>query len=223
MPPANDRIALAWVGASDAMGSEMYRWMSHTVVFAVCIASAGSARAEDGSRAASQGLYVRTTLGFGVLTSKVGDGDQDQPSWAVDLLVGSQLGTRTAGGGALLFEGGLSARAAPSIEGVPNRHLNAALFGLFLDGYPFAELGGHLGGAAGLSWASFDANGVGANRIESLGPGGAVWVGEDVPLSSHWLIGPLIRVMAERGRDTNDATNHPWVQSLTLSLTAVYR
>ncbi len=213
-------------------GLEMRRCPVLTFAFAVCLAPASSAYADGSNQAAAPiRLYVRTTLGFGVITSKAGSetseapsGDEDQPSLASDLLVGGELWTRVACGGALLFESGLPNHAGASNEGVPLRHLNTAIFGLFLDGYPIVGLGGHLGGAAGVSWASFDAGGgVGAPRIESFGPGGAIWFGEDVPLSRHWAMGPLIRLMAERGRDTNDAINRPWAHSLTLSLTAVYR
>jgi len=175
-------------------------------------------------------LYVRTTLGLGVLVSKTGSestgvasADQDQPSFAADVLIGAELEGRAAWGGALLFESGVPQHTGNSNEAPPGRRPHMALLGLFWDAYPFAWRGGHLGGAAGLSWASFAATGAGLNRLESFGPGAAVWFGEDLSLSSHWTIGPLIRLMAERGVDTEGSPIRPWAQSLTLSLSAVYR
>ena len=185
-----------------------------------------SARAQRPPQSETRsGLYVRSTLGLGVLTSKAASEvteipSDDQPTLAADLLVGSPLSGRTACGGALLFESGLLNQVN---LGVPVRHANVALLGPFLDGYPFSGRGGHLGGAAGMSWAQFAASDVTSNRVQSFGVGGALWFGEDVPVSAHWTLGPLIRLMAERGLDANDSRNRPWAQSLTLSLSTVYR
>lgn len=174
-------------------------------------------------------LYVRSTLGFGVLVSSTnGDslatagGDHEQPSLSLDLLVGSALSARTTCGAALLFENGLPGRPIDDAA-IPYRHVRTGLLGPFFDGYPVRGSGVHLGFALGASWIRFDSNLVVPDRVEALGLGTALWFGEDVELGSRWSVGPLVRVMAERARDRDDSYNRPWAQSLTLSVSAVYR
>ncbi len=174
-------------------------------------------------------LQLRSTLGFGVLTSKTnGDswsvtgGDHDQASLSLDLLVGSALSARVTCGAALLFEDGLPGRQAEDAA-IPYRHVLTGLWGPFFDGYPVPGSGVHLGMALGASWIRFDSNETVRARVDALGLGTAFWFGEDIELSSHWSVGPLVRVMAERARDRRDSYNRPWAQSLTLSVSVVYR
>jgi len=141
---------------------------------------------------------------------------------ALDLLIGGSPSPGVSIGGGLLLEPLFSADY--DRNGAGGHDGFSTLLGPFIDGFPDATKGWHLGGLLGLAAQSFqDVNASGGNTAHAAGLGGAAWFGYDFWVAGEWAIGPQLRLM---GMHTNDSKSgadvSAWARSFTLGVSAVF-
>ena len=165
-----------------------------------------------------EGFYLRTSLGFGNYTASYTDNkrknlnfDEDGGSMSIDLLIGGSPGPGVSIGGGLLIEPLLGSNGGFS-----------TLVGPFIDGFPSASRGWHLGGLIGIAGQSFQ--NVNANdKQTAAGTGGAAWFGYDFWVANEWAIGPQLRLMGMRTGDTKSGEDvSSFARSITFGLSAVF-
>jgi len=174
------------------------------------------------------GFYARASMGFGPLGASIDDGDasgQDLEgsgsAFGFDLMIGGSPAPGVAIGGAFLAAGAVSAdldrgRFAPSED----RNFSVAILGPFIDGFPMANKGFHLGGALGLAalnLESSDSDGLG----QTGGFGGAAWIGYDFWVADEWSVGPLFRLAGTLTQNDDDDVDASSMSALFL-FTALY-
>ncbi len=155
------------------------------------------------------GFYLRTSLNFGFYGGGVSVGDAQSPTEVefdgsgldASILIG---GTPSPG---LSVGGGIQAGSLlrPSFErdgeALGSRNVGFLLIGPFVDGFPKANGGWHLGGMLGLG-------GIGktTDTEASAGFGGAAWVGYDTWVGADWSVGGLLRfsALATQGDEPED-------------------
>jgi hypothetical protein len=174
-----------------------------------------------------EGFYLRTSLGFGDYRASFTDNNHKNQNFtehgntmAVDLLIGGSPSPGVSIGGGLLLEPLFSADYDRNGSGGHDGF--ATLVGPFIDGFPDATKGWHLGGLIGLGAQSFqDVNGGGTTRAGGLG--GAAWFGYDFWVASEWAIGPQLRLMGMHTNDTKSGEDiSAWARSFTLGVSAVF-
>ncbi len=179
------------------------------------------------------GLGVRAAVGFGGLSSSLGrDWDssigapEDDTAISLDVLLGGAVGPDVLVGGAVLAETAVTDRRAVYAEsamGLPIVTRRAALVGPFAEVYPDFDDGLYLGAALGAATLRFE-SASSASSVNTLGLGGAVWVGEDFWLSPAWAVGPRARFLCERTWSTGANPNHDaWGDSLMLSFSVLFQ
>jgi hypothetical protein len=184
-----------------------------------------------------EGFYLRTSLGFGDYRASFTDNHSYIPtpagviqgtdytehgaSMSLDLLIGGSPSPGVSVGGGLLLEPLFGAdydRAGTGTHGG-----FATLVGPFIDGFPDATKGWHLGGLVGFAAQSFqNLNGSGDTQ-RAGGIGGAAWFGYDFWVAGEWAIGPQLRLMGMRTTDTRSNEDiSAWARSFTLGVSAVF-
>ena len=165
-----------------------------------------------------EGFYLRTSLGFGSYSASYTDNkrknlnfDEDGGSMSIDLLIGGSPSPGVSIGGGLLLEPLLG-----------NNGGFSTLVGPFIDGFPNASRGWHLGGLVGIAGQSFQ--NVNANdKQTAAGIGGAAWFGYDFWVANEWAIGPQLRMMGMRTGDTKSGEDvSSFARSITFGLSAVF-
>ncbi|HWZ88912.1 MAG TPA: hypothetical protein VNW92_08680, partial [Polyangiaceae bacterium] len=127
-------------------------------------------------------------------------------------------------GGALLLEPLFGADYARGGAGIGSHGGFSTLLGPFIDGFPDATKGWHLGGMTGLAAQSFqDVNASTGKTATAGGIGGAAWFGYDFWVAGEWAIGPQLRLMGMRTSETKDGDDvSAWARSFTLGISAVF-
>ncbi len=179
-----------------------------------------------------EGFYLRTSLGFGDYRASFSDGNHAEQdfteqggSMSLDLLIGGSPSPGVSIGGALLLEPLFGADYQRGGVGVGSHGGFSTLIGPFIDGFPDATRGFHLGGLRGLAAQSFqDVNGAnGAKTTSAGGLGGSAWFGYDFWVGSEWALGPQLRLMGMRTSDTKSGEDiSAWARSFTLGISAVF-
>src|SRR5450755_4538248 len=130
-----------------------------------------------------EGFYVRTSLGFGDYRASFTDNHRNNQNFtehgntiALDLLIGGSPSPGVSIGGGLLLEPLFSADYDRNGSGSHDGF--ATLVGPFIDGFPDATKGWHLGGLIGFGAQSFqDVNAASGTTTSAGGLGGAAWFG----------------------------------------------
>lgn len=159
------------------------------------------------------GFYLRGSVGFGSLGATFDDDNESARdlegsgfSLGLDLMIGGSPSPGLAIGGALLAQGAFSAEFERARNDTENRNLSVVLLGPFIDGFPVATKGWHVGGMLGLAAANIeDSSRDGVS--ETVGLGGAAWFGHDFWVADEWSVGPMLRLNGTLTRNEDDDTN----------------
>ena len=178
-----------------------------------------------------EGFYLRTSLGFGDYRASFTDNNHNNQNFtehgntiALDLLIGGSPSPGVSIGGGLLLEPLFSADYDRNGNGSGSHDGFATLLGPFIDGFPDATKGWHLGGLIGLGVQSFqDVNASSGSTTHAGGLGGAAWFGYDFWVAGEWAIGPQLRLMGMHTSDTKSGEDvSAWARSFTLGVSAVF-
>jgi hypothetical protein len=178
-----------------------------------------------------EGFYLRSSVGFGDYRASFSDGNdanrdftEKGSSMSLDLLIGGSPSPGVSIGGALLLEPLFGADYQRGSTGVGSHGGFSTLLGPFIDGFPDATKGWHLGGMLGLAAQSFQNVNDGNGKTATAGGiGGAAWFGYDFWVASEWAIGPQLRLMGMRTSDSRDGNDvSAWARSFTLGISGVY-
>jgi hypothetical protein len=178
-----------------------------------------------------EGFYLRASVGFGDYRASFSDGNHANQdfndhgqSMALDLLIGGSPSPGVSIGGGLLVEPLFGADYDRGGAGVGNHGGTSLLVGPFIDGFPDATKGWHLGGLVGFAGQSFqDVNGASSVTSRAGGIGGAAWFGYDFWVAGEWALGPQLRLMGMRTSDTKSGEDvSAWARSFTLGISAVF-
>jgi translation initiation factor IF-2 len=154
------------------------------------------------------GFYLRASVGLGTRSSFVATDSTSHPNYTVngggislDLLIGGTPSPGLALGGGLMLSGVTDGEVR--IDGGGNVGSGTGgliLLGPFVDGFPMANRGLHLGGLVGLA-------GGGAKRqdnqdeFDGAGLGMAVWIGHGFWVGKEWSLGGDLKLDAAFLRD----------------------
>jgi hypothetical protein len=178
-----------------------------------------------------EGFYLRSSVGFGDYRASFSDGnhaDQDftekGSSMSLDLLIGGSPSPGVSIGGALLLEPLFGADYQRGGNGLGSHGGFSTLVGPFIDGFPDATKGWHLGAMMGLAAQSFqDESAASGKSATAGGLGGAAWFGYDFWVAGEWAIGPQLRFMGMRTSNTKSGDDvSAWARSFTLGISAVF-
>lgn len=174
------------------------------------------------------GFYWRMSAGFGSVATRFDDKDPSGKkiegsgeTGGFELMAGGSPVPGLAVGGALLGEGG-----TPSLKRgtgrARERSVTTGMIGPFIDGFPLPRKGFHLGAMVGLGTVLVDDQSD--TLRNTIGGGGAVWIGYDFWIAKQWSLGPLLRFSGtltqagnQDGRDLTTSTG-----SVDLLFTALY-
>src|SRR5450432_3999029 len=143
-----------------------------------------------------QGFYLRSSVGFGDYHASFSDGnrqnqnfDEQGNSLSLDLLIGGSPSPGISIGGGLLLEPLFGADYDRSGTGLGSHGGSSTLIGPFIDGFPDATRGWHLGGLIGLAAQSFqNVNNSTGKTATAAGLGGSVWFGYDFWVAGEWAV-----------------------------------
>jgi hypothetical protein len=178
-----------------------------------------------------EGFYLRTSLGFGDYRASFSDGKNSNLDFSehgdtmtLDLLIGGSPSPGVSIGGGLLLEPLFGSDYNRNGSGTGDHGGFSTLVGPFIDGFPDATKGWHLGGLIGLAAQSFqNVNATGSSSAHAAGLGGAAWFGYDFWVAGEWAIGPQLRLMAMRTSDTKSSDDvSAWARSFTIGVSAVF-
>ncbi|MDX2051324.1 MAG: hypothetical protein SFV15_02970 [Polyangiaceae bacterium] len=175
------------------------------------------------------GFYLRGNLGIGQLSTTFDDGSASSQdlegagfAFSFDLLAGGSPSPGLSIGGALLSSAAFSAsfeRAGLKAD----RDASLAMLGVFVDGYPKANGGWHLGGAMGLAQMKVEKRAGDLGKDAMGGLGGAAWVGYDQWVADEWSMGGLLRFAgALTSAKENSVETSASTFSTTLMFTTLY-
>jgi hypothetical protein len=101
-----------------------------------------------------------------------------------------------------------------------DRSISSFVLGPFIDGFPNANRGWHVGGLVGLAAVNVeDSSGDGVS--ETVGFGGAVFLGYDFWVADEWSVGPLVRFAATLTSNQDDDVDATTFSTL-IGFTALY-
>lgn len=172
------------------------------------------------------GFYARASLGFGSLSASFDDND---PSGKDLSGSGATLGFELMLGGSptpgLAIGGGFLAQGAFPTElerggYEQDRSISAFIVGPFIDGFPNVNRGFHIGGLLGLAAVNVeqaDEDGV----SETMGFGGAVFLGYDFWVADEWSVGPTLRFAGTLTSNNDDDVDASTFSTL-IGFTALY-
>lgn len=174
------------------------------------------------------GFYLRLSAGVGFVGTDFSDGGAENDDLsasgsdlALDLLVGGSPSRGLAVGGALLSNTLLAVDLDQAGATITDRDIGIVLVGPFIDGFPNAKKGWHLGGTIGLTAVNQKDLGAFGDTDRTLGFGAAAWGGYDAWVGDEWSLGGQLRFMLTRTRDS-DADISASTRSFTLMFTALY-
>jgi len=183
------------------------------------------APAEQRSFHVHDGFYLRASIGLGALSLKY-DPDPIETSasggaLSLDLMIGGSPSPGMAIGGALLSDVGRSLKLESGGRELGDVNAVTSLLGPFIDGFPNAKGGWHLGGMLGFATQQVDAPQSDARTTSGIG--GAAWGGYDAWVGDEWSVGGLARMGAAvtRGKNGDQDINASSL-SFMLMFTALY-
>jgi len=177
------------------------------------------------------GFYLRLALGLGFSGARVSSDASAIADYsfagggaAADVWLG---GTPLPG---LALGGGLSIASMKSttrrIDGESHAGDvagDAELLGFFIDGFPDAERGFHVGGMAALAASHTKIDGSSKDDFNGGGGGLAAWLGYDMWVSPQWSLGGMLRFSGALARDDHDDVKYQTsFGGVALSFTALY-
>ncbi len=171
------------------------------------------------------GFYLRVNAGLGAYGIRYDDNvNAGGASLAFDLLIGGSPSKGFVIGGALIsdFNRNLTLQQGDTDLG-QEVAVTTGLIGPFVDGFPNAKGGWHLGGMVGLATIRTEDFPGSTKALNYEGAGGAVFGGYDAWVGDEFSVGGLLRFSAAVGRTEEsgrklDATS----TALTLMFTALY-
>ena len=185
-----------------------------------------------------EGFYLRASVGFGYYSASFNDGNRSNldfrnhgSSMSLDLLIGGSPSPGVSIGGGLLMDPlfGADYERDDDYRGGGNDQLGShsgysTLIGPFVDGFPDATKGWHLGGLIGFAAQSFqNVNASGGGSQRAAGLGGAAWFGYDFWVAGDWAIGPQLRLMGMRTTDTKSNEDiSAFASSVDFGVSVVY-
>jgi hypothetical protein len=162
-----------------------------------------------------EGFYLRASVGFGYYYGSFTDGNRPNAdfsrhggSMSADLLIGGSPSPGVSIGGGLLVDPlfGAAYRREDGRE-IGNHGGISTLIGPFIDAFPDATKGWHLGGLIGLAGMGYqNVNGCQC-RERGIGFGGAAWFGYDFWVAPEWAAGPQFRAMGMTTSNTHGGEN----------------
>ncbi len=172
------------------------------------------------------GFYARGSVGFGTLGVSFDDGDPSGDnlsgsgaSLGFDLMFGGSPSPGIAIGGGLITQGAFSVNFERNGYDV-DRSVSMALIGPFIDGFPNANKGWHVGGLVGLAAVNVE-DGDDEGLSKTTGFGGSVFLGYDFWVADEWSVGPLVRFSGALTKD-GDGNVDAQTFSTVVSFTALY-
>lgn len=176
------------------------------------------------------GFYMRLNLGLGRLSTAfdVGapsDVEASGGTLAIDALFGGSPSTGFSMGGGIFTETLPSADVELDGSKLTEADISVAMVGFFVDGFPDAKGGWHLGGALGPAAVTVQrfSEDDGDDGRTSSGFGLAAWGGYQAWVADDWSLGGLLRVMATRTTDSEDnAAGTPELTATTTSVTLMF-
>jgi hypothetical protein len=175
-----------------------------------------------------EGFYLRASVGFGYYYGSFSDGNQPNIDFnegggtmSLDLLIGGSPSPGVSVGGGVMVD---------PLFGSDSEHGNRIgsygryswLVGPFVDAFPDATRGWHLGGLIGFAGQSFDSLNSGGTR-RGAGIGGAAWFGYDFWVAKEWAVGPQFRVMGARTSSTKSGEDvSAFASSFDVGISAVF-
>jgi hypothetical protein len=144
------------------------------------------------------GFYLRLDAGFLFARTNVSSDQLAHPSYSVggagfalDALIGGSPSVGLAVGGAISIQGfGFGDEGSAGL----------GLIGAFVDGFPMANDGLHLGGSLGFA-ASRTTRPGGVDELQARGFGGSAWFGYDWWVADEWSMGTLVRFTGDAAGD----------------------
>jgi len=176
------------------------------------------------------GFYLRVSAGAGYRGASVSSDSAAHSDYSLngagislDLLVGGTPSPGLAIGGALTLES--VSDGDVDVDGAPNVSSGSGgllLVGAFIDGFPMANRGFHLGALAGLAGGGFQRKGE-DEEFSGGGLGGAVWIGHGFWVAPDWTLGFDLKVDGAAMRDNSgDADQGSSMYGLSLLFSALY-
>ena len=146
-----------------------------------------------------EGFYLRGNLGIGLLSNRFDDGSLTTKdlsgsgfAFSFDLLAGGSPAPGFTVGGALISSAAFSSSFERDGQKA-DRDASLGMLGVFVDGFPKATGGFHLGGAFGLAQVKIEKQ-LGDLGKDTLGGfGGAAWIGQDFWVADEFSMGGLLR------------------------------
>jgi hypothetical protein len=181
------------------------------------------------SRRIHQGLYVRASLGSGPMTTLFSDDLLERSrvtgsSGNFDLSMGGTPRPGLVVGGTLVYSGMESedvVRWGTTAPRDSRPWIGVGAVGPFLDYFPDAKRGLHLGGMVGLSWMALYAPGfVQENERLAGGRAASLWVGNDWWVARDWSLGVNLRYLGVATRNSK----YDWIGAadvFTISFTVL--
>jgi hypothetical protein len=181
------------------------------------------------SRRIHQGFYARISVGFGPGTTTFTSGLlTESRTWTsaggFDLMLGGTPEKGLVVGGALLTNGLASrdyVRATVADPEQEEGRVRLGTIGPFIDYFPDARQGLHLGGMLGLAGLGIDGPGF-ANDQQRAAGGGALglWIGNDWWVSREWSLGINLRYLGVAVKNEDIGWNGA-ADTFTLSFTVL--
>jgi len=178
-----------------------------------------------------EGFYLRASVGFGDYRASFSDGNRQNldfsehgSSMSLDLLIGGSPSPGLSLGGGILLDPLFGADYERNGDKLGSHGGYSALIGPFIDGFPDATKGWHLGGMIGFAGQNFqNVNSMGGGNHRATGIGGAAWFGYDFWVAADWAVGPQLRLMGMRTSDTKSGEDvSAFARSFDLGLSVVF-
>ncbi len=172
-----------------------------------------------------EGFYLRGNLGIGSLSNRFDDGSPTNKdlkgngfAFSFDLLAGGSPAPGFTVGGALISSAAFSSSFERDGQKA-DRDASLGMLGVFVDGFPKATGGFHLGGAFGLAQVKIEKQ-MGDLGKDTLGGfGGAAWIGQDFWVADEWSMGGLLRFA---GALTSASQNNVETSASTFSTSLMF-
>ncbi|HYP97160.1 MAG TPA: hypothetical protein VER96_00715 [Polyangiaceae bacterium] len=179
-----------------------------------------------------EGFYLRASVGFGYYygafnDSKHSDFSEHGGTMSADLLIGGSPSPGVSIGGGLLVDPLFGASYQRNGREVGTHGGVSTLIGPFIDAFPDATKGWHLGGLIGFAGMSFQNLNAGAccegSRERAIGFGGAAWFGYDFWVAPEWAAGPQFRAMGMSTSGTHSGSDiSAFASSFDLGVSVVF-
>jgi len=178
-----------------------------------------------------EGFYLRASVGFGYYYGAFNDGNRPNSdfsehggSMSADLLIGGSPSPGISIGGGVLTDPMFGTSYEQNGREVGNHGGVSTIIGPFIDAFPDATKGWHLGGLIGFAGRSFqNVNATDDGKRRAMGIGGAAWFGYDFWVAPEWAAGPQFRAMGMSTSNTRDGEDiSSFASSFDLGISVVF-